>query len=83
YQREHPNDSKDRQKKLEWASALKGEQLKKDETDKKEGQQSETADSERMVDERIMSQQAKTAHKQQQPRGIVREYKIPHWQFGR
>uniref|UniRef100_A0A915HWA3 Uncharacterized protein n=1 Tax=Romanomermis culicivorax TaxID=13658 RepID=A0A915HWA3_ROMCU len=30
YRREHPSDSKDRQKRIEWASALKRDQLCKD-----------------------------------------------------
>uniref|UniRef100_A0A915JSX8 Uncharacterized protein n=1 Tax=Romanomermis culicivorax TaxID=13658 RepID=A0A915JSX8_ROMCU len=83
YQQEHPSDSKDRQKKLEWASTLKREQLKKDETDKKESLQSAMTDSERMVDKPTTSQQAEMANEQQQPRRIVREYNVPHWRFGR
>uniref|UniRef100_A0A915J0F8 Uncharacterized protein n=2 Tax=Romanomermis culicivorax TaxID=13658 RepID=A0A915J0F8_ROMCU len=75
YQCEHPSSSKDRQKKLEWASALKQDQLQKEE---KESQQPATADFERMIDERSTSQQAQTASQQQQPRQIIREYKIPH-----
>uniref|UniRef100_A0A915K043 Uncharacterized protein n=1 Tax=Romanomermis culicivorax TaxID=13658 RepID=A0A915K043_ROMCU len=55
YPREHPSDSKDRQKRIEWASALKRDQLPKEEL---EGQQPPTADSEQMIDEPTRSQQA-------------------------
>uniref|UniRef100_A0A915IWU6 Uncharacterized protein n=1 Tax=Romanomermis culicivorax TaxID=13658 RepID=A0A915IWU6_ROMCU len=61
----HPSDSKDRQKKLKWASALKRDQLQKEEI---ESQQPLTTDSERMIDEPTTSQQAKMASNQQQQR---------------
>uniref|UniRef100_A0A915KWS0 Uncharacterized protein n=1 Tax=Romanomermis culicivorax TaxID=13658 RepID=A0A915KWS0_ROMCU len=44
YCREHPSDSKDREKRIEWASALKCDQLRKEES---ESQQLPTADSEK------------------------------------
>uniref|UniRef100_A0A915HT66 Uncharacterized protein n=1 Tax=Romanomermis culicivorax TaxID=13658 RepID=A0A915HT66_ROMCU len=83
YEREHPSDSKDKQKKLEWASALKRDQLKKDKTDEKESQQPPTADSERMIDEPTKLQQAETTDEQKQIKRIVREYEIPHRRSGR
>uniref|UniRef100_A0A915HJB7 Uncharacterized protein n=1 Tax=Romanomermis culicivorax TaxID=13658 RepID=A0A915HJB7_ROMCU len=61
--REHPSDSKDPQKKIEWASALKRDQLQKEEI---ESQQPPTADSERMIEEPTTSQQAEMASIQQQ-----------------
>uniref|UniRef100_A0A915L012 Uncharacterized protein n=1 Tax=Romanomermis culicivorax TaxID=13658 RepID=A0A915L012_ROMCU len=64
YQREHPSDSKDRQKRIEWASALKRDQLRKEEL---EGQQPPMADSEKMIDQLTMSQQAEVASIQQKP----------------
>uniref|UniRef100_A0A915JHG1 Uncharacterized protein n=1 Tax=Romanomermis culicivorax TaxID=13658 RepID=A0A915JHG1_ROMCU len=57
-------DSKDRQKKIEWASALKRDQLRKEEL---EGKQPPTADSDRMIDELTTSQQAEVAIVQQKP----------------
>uniref|UniRef100_A0A915L5B9 Uncharacterized protein n=1 Tax=Romanomermis culicivorax TaxID=13658 RepID=A0A915L5B9_ROMCU len=60
---------------IEWASALKGNQLKKEEL---ESQQPPTAGSEPMIDEPTMSQQAEMASEQQKPQGTVREYKIPY-----
>uniref|UniRef100_A0A915J3S5 Uncharacterized protein n=1 Tax=Romanomermis culicivorax TaxID=13658 RepID=A0A915J3S5_ROMCU len=60
---EHLSDSKDWQKKIEWASTLKCDQLQKEEI---ESQQPPTADSERMVDEPTTSQQAEMASVQQQ-----------------
>uniref|UniRef100_A0A915JN15 Uncharacterized protein n=1 Tax=Romanomermis culicivorax TaxID=13658 RepID=A0A915JN15_ROMCU len=47
FRREHPSDSKDCQKRIEWASALKCDQLPKEEL---KGQQPPTADSEQMID---------------------------------
>uniref|UniRef100_A0A915HLY2 Uncharacterized protein n=1 Tax=Romanomermis culicivorax TaxID=13658 RepID=A0A915HLY2_ROMCU len=65
YQPEHPSDSTDRQKKIEWANALKGDQLQKEEI---ESQQPPKADSEKKVDEPTTSQQAEMASVQQQQR---------------
>uniref|UniRef100_A0A915IZT0 Uncharacterized protein n=1 Tax=Romanomermis culicivorax TaxID=13658 RepID=A0A915IZT0_ROMCU len=80
YQHEHPSNLKDWQKKLEWASALKRDQLGKELI---ESQQPARADSKRMIDELSTSEHAKMASNQQQQRRIVREYKIPNWQFGK
>uniref|UniRef100_A0A915KBK4 Uncharacterized protein n=1 Tax=Romanomermis culicivorax TaxID=13658 RepID=A0A915KBK4_ROMCU len=51
YECEHPKDSRDIQKKLEWVSALKWDQLKKYIIKAKESQQPPMADSEEMLDE--------------------------------
>uniref|UniRef100_A0A915K4Z7 Uncharacterized protein n=1 Tax=Romanomermis culicivorax TaxID=13658 RepID=A0A915K4Z7_ROMCU len=80
YRREHPSNSKDCQKKIEWASALKRDQLRKEAL---ESQQPPTADSERMINEPTMLQQAGVATVQQKPQQIVQEYKIRHCQFGK
>uniref|UniRef100_A0A915HG02 Uncharacterized protein n=1 Tax=Romanomermis culicivorax TaxID=13658 RepID=A0A915HG02_ROMCU len=80
YQCEQPSDSKDRQKKIQWASALKCDQLQKEEI---ESQQSSMADSEKINDEPTTSQQAEMASIQQQQRRTIREYKIPHRRFGK
>uniref|UniRef100_A0A915JG60 Uncharacterized protein n=1 Tax=Romanomermis culicivorax TaxID=13658 RepID=A0A915JG60_ROMCU len=72
YRREHPSDSKDRQKRIKWASTLKRDQLQKEEL---EGQQPPTADSEKMMDEPTTSQQAEVASDQQKPQGIAYDYK--------
>uniref|UniRef100_A0A915LDB9 Uncharacterized protein n=1 Tax=Romanomermis culicivorax TaxID=13658 RepID=A0A915LDB9_ROMCU len=64
YWREHPSNSKDRQKKIEWAGALKQDQLRKEDL---EGKQPPTADSDRMIDELTTSQQAEVAIVQQKP----------------
>uniref|UniRef100_A0A915HMY8 Uncharacterized protein n=1 Tax=Romanomermis culicivorax TaxID=13658 RepID=A0A915HMY8_ROMCU len=61
----HPSNSKDWQKKLEWASTLKRDQLQKEEI---ESQQPASADSERMIDEQSTSQQAEMASNQKQLR---------------
>uniref|UniRef100_A0A915KS89 Uncharacterized protein n=1 Tax=Romanomermis culicivorax TaxID=13658 RepID=A0A915KS89_ROMCU len=68
------NHSKDHQKRIQLASALKRDQLRKEEL---EGQQPPMADSEQMMEEPTTSQQAEVASEQQKPQGIVREYKIP------
>uniref|UniRef100_A0A915I8J8 Uncharacterized protein n=1 Tax=Romanomermis culicivorax TaxID=13658 RepID=A0A915I8J8_ROMCU len=78
--REHPSHSKDRQKRIGWASTLKRDQLRKEEL---EGQQPPTADSEQMMDKPTTSQQAEVASDQQKPQRIVGEYKIPYRRFGR
>uniref|UniRef100_A0A915IDV0 Uncharacterized protein n=1 Tax=Romanomermis culicivorax TaxID=13658 RepID=A0A915IDV0_ROMCU len=64
-QPEHPSNSKDWQKKIEWASTLKGDQLQNEEL---ESQQPLTADSERMIEEPITLRQAQMASVQQQQR---------------
>uniref|UniRef100_A0A915LCM8 Uncharacterized protein n=1 Tax=Romanomermis culicivorax TaxID=13658 RepID=A0A915LCM8_ROMCU len=61
--REHPSDSKDHQKRIEWARALKRDQLRKEEL---ESQQPLTADSEKMIDEPTTLQQAEMVCIQQQ-----------------
>uniref|UniRef100_A0A915HJ95 Uncharacterized protein n=1 Tax=Romanomermis culicivorax TaxID=13658 RepID=A0A915HJ95_ROMCU len=53
FARRHANDSKDRLKRIQWASALKRDQLPKEEL---EGQQPPMADSEKMMDEPTTSQ---------------------------
>uniref|UniRef100_A0A915J1F1 Uncharacterized protein n=1 Tax=Romanomermis culicivorax TaxID=13658 RepID=A0A915J1F1_ROMCU len=78
--REHPSESKDRQKRFEWASALKRDQLRKEQL---EGQQPSTTGSEPMFDEPTTSQQAGVAGEQQKPQRTVREYKIPYRRHGR
>uniref|UniRef100_A0A915L2M0 Uncharacterized protein n=1 Tax=Romanomermis culicivorax TaxID=13658 RepID=A0A915L2M0_ROMCU len=65
---------------IEWASALKRDQLKKEEL---EGQQPPMAGSEPMIDEPSTSQQAEIASEQQKPQRTVREYKIPYRRHGR
>uniref|UniRef100_A0A915KM80 Uncharacterized protein n=1 Tax=Romanomermis culicivorax TaxID=13658 RepID=A0A915KM80_ROMCU len=64
YPHEHPSDSKDRQKRIEWASALKQDQLRKKEL---KIQQPPTADSEKIIDELTMLQQEEVANVQQKP----------------
>uniref|UniRef100_A0A915JC30 Uncharacterized protein n=1 Tax=Romanomermis culicivorax TaxID=13658 RepID=A0A915JC30_ROMCU len=68
YQRERLSDSEDRQKKIEWASTLKRDQLQKEEL---ESQQPTRADSEKMMDELTTSQQAQVARVQQQQQGTI------------
>uniref|UniRef100_A0A915KVT7 Uncharacterized protein n=1 Tax=Romanomermis culicivorax TaxID=13658 RepID=A0A915KVT7_ROMCU len=68
YRREHPSNSKDHQKRIEWASALKCDQLRKEEL---EGQLPSTADPEQMMDEPMTLQQAEVASEQQKPQRII------------
>uniref|UniRef100_A0A915IJ74 Uncharacterized protein n=1 Tax=Romanomermis culicivorax TaxID=13658 RepID=A0A915IJ74_ROMCU len=68
YQCERLSDSEDRQKKIEWASTLKRDQLQKEEL---ESQQPTTADSEKMMDELTTWQQAQVARVQQQQQGTI------------